>query len=97
MTPRARLTPRLLRALAALTPEISVDEAASRVQWEDYHPSVRLRIDEFAILGDWSALQREFDIAERNHSLTMQRVGHNNAALMGYIHAVMREGGAYRT
>jgi hypothetical protein len=68
---------------------------APAVQWEDYAPSVKTRIDDLAAQKDCDALQSEFDNADANNEATMARVGHNNAQLMGYIDFLMRNAGCY--
>lgn len=65
------------------------------VQWEDYAPSVKTRIDELAAQKDCEALQAEFDNADANNEATMSRVGHNNAQLMSYIDFLMSKSACY--
>jgi hypothetical protein len=65
------------------------------VPWSDYAPTVRTGIDAAAAAKDCGALQTAFDNADANNVATMTRTGHNNAALMGYIDAVMRAAGCY--
>lgn len=67
----------------------------SGVQWEDYDLSVKQRIDSMARDGDCAGLQAEFDTADANNDITMNRTGHNNARLMGYIDDQLDAAGCY--
>lgn len=69
--------------------------AAGGVPWSDYAAGVQARIDGLAASKDCTALQGEFDTADANNAATMNRTGHNNAALMGYIDDKMRAAGCY--
>jgi outer membrane biogenesis lipoprotein LolB len=65
------------------------------VDWENYSPDVRTRIDDAAASGDCAALQAEFDNADANDSAQRNRTGDGNADLMGYIDAKLSEAGCY--
>ncbi|MDJ0336586.1 hypothetical protein QMG83_15260 [Salinibacterium sp. G-O1] len=68
-----------------LAPAAEAETSRTAVEWADYDPSVKTRIDELGFAGDCSGLQGEFDIAEANSPLTQERTGHGNSVLMGYI------------
>ena len=55
------------------------------VPWSDYAPDVKTRIDGLAASRNCAGLQDEFDTADANNPVTLNRTGHNNAALMDYI------------
>jgi hypothetical protein len=65
------------------------------VDWENYDPSVRIRIDSMAAAGDCAGLQEEFDIADANNDAQLARTGDNNADLMSYIDGKMSDAGCY--
>ncbi len=65
------------------------------VQWADYLPAVKTELDDMAARYDCAGLQEKFDIADDNNVATMNRTGHNNAELMGYIDDLMRDAGCY--
>ncbi|BDZ60861.1 hypothetical protein Lsed01_00179 [Demequina sediminis] len=65
------------------------------VPWEDYDTSVRERIDAMGADADCAGLQAEFDTADANNGITMDRTGHNNADLMGYIDEWMQLASCY--
>lgn len=67
----------------------------SSVPWNDYSSDVRTRIDSAAAARDCSALQSEFDTADASNTATMNRTGHNNAALLEYIGGKMKDAGCY--
>lgn len=67
----------------------------STVNWNNYNHSVKERVDSNAINKDCTALQLEFDIADKNDNLQRKRTGEGNASLMGYIDQKMREAGCY--
>lgn len=73
----------------------SAPAQSSSVDWENYSPSVKARIDSLAAAGDCSGLQREFDIADENDDAQRARVGSGNADLMSYIDDKMRATGCY--
>ena len=66
-----------------------------RVDWENYAPVVRTRIDDSIAAKDCRGLQAEFDVAEQNSRTQRSRTGDGNADLMGYIDRGMREAGCY--
>jgi hypothetical protein len=63
------------------------------VPWQDYAPSVQRDVDALGAARDCSGLQRAFDTADANNKAMMDRTGHNNAELMGYILAKMNAAG----
>jgi hypothetical protein len=69
--------------------------AEQGVDWENYHPSVRQRIDSMAASGDCAGLQDEFNTAETNSDAQRARTGDGNADLMRYIDDRMRGAGCY--
>ena len=76
---------------------LSVVGCASKgdVPWEDYAPVVRTRIDGLGAAKDCAGLQVEFNNADANNQVSLNRTGHNNAALMAYIDDLMRKAGCY--
>jgi hypothetical protein len=68
---------------------------SSDVDWENYAPEVRTRIDRMATAGDCDGLQAEFDTADANDAAQRDRVGTGNADLMGYIDSKLSEVGCY--
>lgn len=73
----------------------SASGSDSGVPWDDYSPDLRERIDDLGDTADCAALQDEFDAADANNAATKARTGHNNAGLLAYIDAVMRDAGCY--
>jgi len=73
----------------------ALTESSSGVDWENYAPEVKTRIDSLAASGDCDALQREFDTADANDDLQRDRVGEGNADLMRYIDDKMADVGCY--
>jgi hypothetical protein len=69
--------------------------SGSDVTWSDYAPAVKTTIDQLKDSKDCNGLQQQFDNADANDSATRARVGHGNAALMGYINDAMRAAGCY--
>lgn len=63
--------------------------------WDDYDPSVKVRIDDLEIGRDCVGLQAEFDTAYENDASTRERTGHGNADLMIYIDEALRAAGCY--
>jgi len=74
-------------ALAACT--------SGEVDWDNYSPDVRSRIDRLASQGDCAGLQEEFDLADANDDAQRSRTGDGNADLMGYIDSKLDESGCY--
>ena len=64
---------------------ISAATDNSGVNWSDYAPTVKTRIEELIQSGDCSSLQAEFDVADQNDAAQRNRVGVGNADLMNYI------------
>lgn len=69
--------------------------SSGEVDWDNYSPSVKARIDRMASEGDCTGLQTEFDQAEANNDLQRERVGDGNADLMSYIDEQMRSARCY--
>ena len=67
----------------------------SGVNWSDYAPTVKTRIEEFIQAGDCTNLQAEFDIADQNNTAQQNRVGVGNADLMNYINTSMQKLGCF--
>ena len=65
------------------------------VDWSNYHPEVKQRIDRIASEQDCRGLQDEFDIAYSNDGAQRNRVGRGNGALMDYISDKLRNSGCY--
>jgi hypothetical protein len=63
----------------------------SGVNWSDYAPTVKTRIEEFIQSADCSSLQKEFDVADQNDAAQRNRVGVGNADLMNYINTSMEK------
>jgi len=80
------------------TPEdevVETEPARTDVQWENYAPEVKIRLDEMMEAKDCEGLQAQFEISDANNEATMNRVGHNNAKLMAYTDEAMRIAGCY--
>ena len=71
------------------SPAVASDN--SGVNWSNYSPTVKTRIEGFIQSADCSNLQKEFDIADQNNAAQRNRVGTGNAELMGYIDSSMRK------
>ena len=67
----------------------------SGVDWNNYSPAVKTRIEELINSNDCSGLQLEFDVADQNDTAQRNRVGDGNADLMAYIDGEMRKLGCY--
>jgi len=67
----------------------------SGVDWKNYSPQVKNRIEELINTNDCSGLQSEFDIAAQNDTAQRNRVGDGNADLMDYINGEMQRLGCY--
>jgi len=67
--------------------------ADDSVDWENYSPAARQRIDRMATRGDCAGLQEEFETAEANNVAQRQRTGDGNDDLMGYINMKMEQAG----
>lgn len=70
-------------------------ETGAGVDWENYDPSVKTRIDSMAASGECPGLQAEFDTAEANSDAQRARTGDGNADLMDYIDGKMSDAGCY--
>jgi hypothetical protein len=87
----------LLLAGCATTPfEPPLVSDRQTVEWEDYSPGVQDRIDVLEAEQDCAALQDEFDTADANSAATLERTGHSNANLMGYIDEALELAGCYQ-
>jgi hypothetical protein len=56
------------------------------VDWENYAPDVKTRIDGMGEAKDCAGLRTEFDTAATNNDAQRARVGDGNADLMAYIY-----------
>jgi hypothetical protein len=74
---------------------ILLGACSSGVDWENYAPEVKARIDRMAVEGDCGGLQAEFDAADENDTAQRNRAGSGNADLMGYIDAKLSAAGCY--
>jgi PBP1b-binding outer membrane lipoprotein LpoB len=63
----------------------ATEPARAEVKWEDYDATVQTGIDQMTTAGDCVGLQGQFDAAEANNLVTLDRTGHGNSALMAYI------------
>lgn len=86
---------RMIAALALTAVMLVGCSSGSSVDWENYSPSVKARIDGLAAAGDCAALQDEFDVADANDDAQRDQVGEGNADLMGYIDEKMAAAGCY--
>jgi hypothetical protein len=66
------------------------------VDWENYSPNVKRRVDRMGKREDCDGLQHEFDVAEANDVAQRNRTGDGNADLMGYIDEWMQHAECYR-
>lgn len=60
-------------------------QPSTEVDWENYAPAVRTRIDRLGRKSDCEGLQEQFDTAYDNDERQRSRVGEGNADLMSYI------------
>jgi hypothetical protein len=74
---------------------VTTGPARSAVPWEDYAPDLQGRIDSLQADIDCVGLQEQFDSADANSGITMDRTGHNNADLMAYISEALELAGCY--
>ena len=65
------------------------------VEWDDYDPEVKQRIDSLQADANCQGLQEEFDTAHALDSVTRERTGHGNGALMGYVDEALELAGCY--
>ena len=65
------------------------------VDWSNFHPSVKQRIDRMVAEQDCRGLQHEFDTANRNDDSQRARTGRGNGALMAYIDDKLRKSWCY--
>lgn len=85
----------VLLLLGVLLTECSSADQTQDVDWENYSPTVKTRIDELAAAKDCAGLQREFDTAESNNTAQRNRTGDGNSDLMAYIDDKMAHAGCY--
>jgi hypothetical protein len=71
-------------------PTVSVE-----VDWENYDPSVKRRIDRLTAAGNCVGLQSEFDTAQANSDAQLARTGDGNADLMEYLDESLRNAECY--
>lgn len=71
------------------------DGLSTDVDWENYAPSVKRRIDSMAERKNCQGLQQEFETAEANNDAQLSRVGDGNSDLMAYIDEQMSAAGCY--
>jgi hypothetical protein len=75
---------------------VLLGSCSSGVDWENYAPEVKTRIDRMAVEGDCGGLlQAGFDTADANDTAQRNRVGSGNADLMDYIDAKLSDAGCY--
>ena len=65
------------------------------VNWNNYSPKVKQKIDNLTAIKNCQGLQSQFDTAEMNSTAQRNRTGESNSLLMGYIDDKMREAGCY--
>lgn len=80
---------------AAVVLALSTCSGWADVEWNNYAPDVKDRIDAMATSGDCLGLQAEFDAAEANDGAQRARTGDGNADLMSYIDGKMQDAGCY--
>jgi hypothetical protein len=80
---------------AATSESINVPVVKETVPWSDYSPTLKSDLDSLASAMNCQELQSQFDIADQNNQATMDRTGHNNADLMGYIDSLMQNASCY--
>lgn len=83
-----------MRALTlAITLAVAGCSSSTTVDWENYSPTVKQRIDKAANTKDCTELQTQFDNADQTDNTQRKRVGDGNADLMKYVDTKMRETG----
>lgn len=77
------------------SPAATSESAASEggVDWDNYSPTVKSRIDSLALAKECEELQSEFDTAAANDSAQRNRTGSGNADLMQYINEKLKSAG----
>ena len=68
---------------------------APGIDWSNYHPEVKQRIDRMEADHDCRGLQHEFDIADNNSDAQRNRTGRGNGDLMAYIDGKLRKSRCY--
>jgi hypothetical protein len=87
------------KTVAALTVVLTTgcgSSSSESVDWENYSPGVKQRIDEAAAAKDCSDLQTEVYLAERNEVDQINRTRDHHADLMAYIKDQMAKAGCRR-
>jgi hypothetical protein len=56
------------------------------VEWSDYSGTAKASIDAMVAANDCIGLERQLTMAANDNALAINRTGHTNAKLMGYIH-----------
>ncbi len=86
---------RWLGATAVVVALSACSGSGTDVDWSNYAPDVKDRIDAMATSGDCAGLQAEFDTAESNDDAQRARTGDGNADLMSYLDAKMQDARCY--
>lgn len=68
----------------------------TEVNWENYHPEVKTRIESMISSKDCHGLQSEFDTAYTNSDAQRARTGEGNSSLMSYIEEKKQAIGCYQ-
>lgn len=80
---------------AEAKPKAKSKPQRAKVDWENYSPAVKSRIDRLTSRKNCAKLQSEFDIADGNDDAQRSRTGDGNADLMAYIDEGLRRAGCY--
>ncbi len=81
--------------LVTATSCVAILDAPVEVNWDNYHPNVKVRLDALVATKDCQGLQAQFDAAERNSDAQRLRTGEGNYNLMAYTDEQMRKIGCY--
>ena len=87
--PSTPATPAATEAPAPTTteaPPAAEPTPTGTVDWQNYAPDVKTRIDGMGQAKDCAGLRTEFDTAAANNDAQRARVGDGNAELMTYIY-----------
>jgi hypothetical protein len=79
-------------ALGLLT-AILASCASRSLDWENYPPAVKRRIDQLAAKGNCEALLEESDWADEHNDEQRDAFGDDNAALIAYINDKLEDAG----
>jgi hypothetical protein len=74
-----------LRSIAEYPALPAVEGPDRTVEWTDYAADVRSTIDAMVAAGDCVGLQQQVSLAANDNALAMNRTGHTNAKLIGYV------------